>query len=39
MELYDGTGCFQGKEVLRKGVEIVEYLNDLGDGFPEKLGG
>ncbi|CZR58087.1 uncharacterized protein PAC_07977 [Phialocephala subalpina] len=33
--LYDDTGCFgKTKEVLRSGVEVVEYLNDLLDSFP-----
>jgi hypothetical protein len=31
--LYDKTRCFRGKEVLRRGVEVVEYLNDLEDSF------
>ncbi|KAH8646042.1 hypothetical protein BGZ60DRAFT_392156 [Tricladium varicosporioides] len=34
MALYGGTGCFgKSKEVLRRDVEIVEYLNDLMDLF------
>ncbi|KAB8304205.1 hypothetical protein EYC80_003623 [Monilinia laxa] len=33
--LYRGTGCFKklNREVLRKDVEVVEYLNDLIDMF------
>lgn len=35
MLLYSDTGCFgKSQEVLRSGVEIVEYLNDLLDSFP-----
>ncbi|KAF8862939.1 hypothetical protein BDZ45DRAFT_645627 [Acephala macrosclerotiorum] len=35
MILYDDTGCFgKTNEVLRSGVEMVEYLNDLLDSFP-----
>ncbi|KAK6585955.1 hypothetical protein PZA11_001012 [Diplocarpon coronariae] len=34
MSLYAETGCFgKSKEVLRRGVEVVEYLNDLMDLF------
>lgn len=34
MMLYSSTGCFgKSKEVLRRDVEIVEYLNDLIDLF------
>lgn len=31
MELYSGTGCFakSENEVLRRDVEVVEYMNDL----------
>ena len=34
MSLYKSTGCF-GKinEVLRRGVEVVEYINDVLDKF------
>ncbi|KAE8452489.1 hypothetical protein EG329_000391 [Mollisiaceae sp. DMI_Dod_QoI] len=35
MMLYGDTGCFgKSQEVLRSGVEVVEYLNDLLDEFP-----
>ncbi|KUJ15454.1 uncharacterized protein LY89DRAFT_735565 [Mollisia scopiformis] len=35
MMLYSETGCFgKSQEVLRSGVEVVEYLNDLLDSFP-----
>jgi len=34
MELYKPTGCFgKSNEVLRRDVEIVEYMNDLIDSF------
>ncbi|PBP19105.1 hypothetical protein BUE80_DR010081 [Diplocarpon rosae] len=34
MSLYAETGCFgKSKEVLRRDVEVVEYLNDLMDLF------
>ncbi|KAH6672911.1 hypothetical protein B0J14DRAFT_482518 [Halenospora varia] len=34
MALCSGTGCFgKSKEVLRRDVEVVEYLNDLMDLF------
>ncbi|KAG4429103.1 hypothetical protein IFR05_015417 [Cadophora sp. M221] len=34
MSLYAETGCFgKSKEVLRRDVEVVEYLNDLLDLF------
>lgn len=34
MRCYAGTGCFgKSKEVLRRDVEVVEYLNDLMDLF------
>jgi hypothetical protein len=33
IELYRDTGCFGKNEVLRRGVEVVEYLNDLVDLF------
>jgi hypothetical protein len=33
MSLYGSTGCFKDKEVLRSGVEMVEYMNDLMDSF------
>jgi hypothetical protein len=35
MELYKGTKCFTNinREVLRKDVEVVEYLNDLIEMF------
>jgi hypothetical protein len=34
MSLYAATGRFgKSKEVLRRDVEIVEYLNDLIDSF------
>ncbi|KAG9239695.1 hypothetical protein BJ875DRAFT_508831, partial [Amylocarpus encephaloides] len=34
LALYDTTGCFgTTKEVLRRSVEVVEYLNDLIDEF------
>ena len=34
MTLYESTDCFgKMKEVLRRGVEIVEYMNDLIDTF------
>lgn len=34
MSLYAETGCFgKGNEVLRRDVEVVEYLNDLLDLF------
>jgi hypothetical protein len=33
MALYDPTGCFGRNEVLRRGVEVVEILNDLIDEF------
>ncbi|PBP18248.1 hypothetical protein BUE80_DR011034 [Diplocarpon rosae] len=34
MSLYAETGCFRkSKEVLRRDVEVVEYLNDLMDLF------
>ncbi|KAM3085393.1 hypothetical protein ACMFMG_002471 [Clarireedia jacksonii] len=35
MELYKGTECFKNmnREVLRKNVEVVEYLNDLIEMF------
>ncbi|RFU34643.1 hypothetical protein B7463_g1740, partial [Scytalidium lignicola] len=34
MVLYSDTGCFgQSQEVLRRDVEIVEYMNDLIDSF------
>ncbi|KAI9648049.1 hypothetical protein NHQ30_002677 [Ciborinia camelliae] len=35
MELYRNTGCFEklNREVLRKDIEVVEYLNDLIDMF------
>ncbi|PQE03223.1 hypothetical protein CJF30_00005721 [Rutstroemia sp. NJR-2017a BBW] len=35
MELYKGTKCFtnMNREVLRKDVEVVEYLNDLIEMF------
>jgi hypothetical protein len=34
MMLYESTGCFgKTKEVLQRGVEIVEYMNDLIDTF------
>ena len=36
LRLYQRTWCFGSKadEVLRRDVEIVEYLNDLMDMFP-----
>jgi len=33
MTLYAEGGCFGKNEVLRRGVEVVEYLNDLVDMF------
>lgn len=34
MAVYGATGCFgKSKEVLRRDVEVVEYLNDLMDSF------
>lgn len=40
MQLYGETGCFSkeggggtNNEVLKRDVEIVEYMNDLLDGF------
>ena len=31
---YSATGCFgKSQEVLRRDVEIVEYMNDLIDSF------
>ncbi|KAA8574789.1 hypothetical protein EYC84_004038 [Monilinia fructicola] len=35
LALYGGTGCFKklNREVLRKDIEVVEYLNDLIDMF------
>ncbi|CZS89808.1 uncharacterized protein RAG0_01063 [Rhynchosporium agropyri] len=34
MSLYAETGCFgKSKEVLRRDVEVVEYLNDIMDSF------
>jgi len=35
MALYSSTGCFakSANEVLRRDVEIVEYMNDLLDSF------
>lgn len=34
MSCYADTGCFgKSKEVLRRDVEVVEYLNDLLDLF------
>jgi len=34
MSMYAATGCFgKSKEVLRRGAEVVEYLNDLIDSF------
>lgn len=33
MELYRDTKCFNKNEILRRGVEVVEYLNDLVDMF------
>ncbi|KAF7943768.1 uncharacterized protein EAE97_005838 [Botrytis byssoidea] len=36
LELYKGTECFEkvNDEVLRKDIEVVEYLNDLIEMFP-----
>ncbi|KAF7902913.1 hypothetical protein EAF00_002815 [Botryotinia globosa] len=36
LELYKGTRCFEkvNDEVLRKDIEVVEYLNDLIEMFP-----
>jgi hypothetical protein len=32
--MYSDTGCFKdSKEVLRRDVEVVEFLNDLLDTF------
>jgi hypothetical protein len=32
--LYSATGCFgKSQEVLRRDVELVEYMNDLIDTF------
>lgn len=34
MSLYSATGCFgKSQEVLRRDVEVVEYMNDLIDTF------
>lgn len=34
MVLYSDTGCFgRSQEVLRRDVEVVEYMNDLIDSF------
>jgi hypothetical protein len=34
MTLYESTGCFgETKEVLRRSIEIVEYMNDMMDTF------
>jgi hypothetical protein len=34
MTMYAATGCFgDTKEVLRRDVEVVEYMNDLMDLF------
>jgi hypothetical protein len=34
MAFYGATGCFgKDQEVLRRDVEIVEYMNDLIDSF------
>ena len=34
MMFYGGTGCFgKSQEVLKRDVEIVEYMNDLIDLF------
>jgi len=34
MSVYAATECFgKSKEVLRRDVEVVEYLNDLLDEF------
>jgi hypothetical protein len=34
MSLYRSTDCFDSSnEVLRRGVEIVEYINDVLDSF------
>jgi hypothetical protein len=34
MSMYGETGCFgKSNEVLRRDVEVVEYLNDLIDSF------
>ena len=34
MAVYETTGCFgKEQEVLKSGVEIVEYMNDLIDSF------
>lgn len=36
MELYQSTQCFSNinQEVLRRDIELVEYMNDLIDAFP-----
>ncbi|TVY43305.1 hypothetical protein LOCC1_G005027 [Lachnellula occidentalis] len=33
IELYKEGGCFKKNEVLRRGVEVVEWVNDLIDMF------
>jgi len=34
MSLYSATGCFgKSQEVLKRNVEVVEYMNDLIDSF------
>lgn len=34
MAFYGATGCFgKSQEVLRRDVEIVEFMNDLIDSF------
>jgi hypothetical protein len=34
MSMYSGTGCFDdSKEILKRDVEVVEFLNDLLDTF------
>ncbi|TLD27783.1 hypothetical protein E2P81_ATG11071 [Venturia nashicola] len=33
ISLYKPTDCFSKNEVLRRGVEVVEYMNDILDSF------
>jgi hypothetical protein len=33
MALLNPTGCFPGNEVLRRGVEVVELVNELIEEF------
>jgi hypothetical protein len=33
LTLYGSTECFGKNEVLKRGVELVEYMNDLIDSF------